>query len=164
LISGCFGEDGSDTTDSADAATIESLREAYTALEAAANDSPTARLPRIDQDGEVEIVEEGEKYHAAFPPKDLGLLDYFNDRGIAFGLALIDDPSERGLALSGIEFTNATGSLELIIPEDLRYGSARELLAGGATFATIAPSGEIYCIDDAEMGVESCPAPDLPNE
>jgi hypothetical protein len=101
-------------------------------------------------------------YHESSLPHDLGLLDYFHERRITFGLALIDDPSERGSALSGIEFTDAAGSIELIIPKELQHGSARELIGGGATFAAISPSGEIYCIDDAEAGVEPCPAPDLP--
>lgn len=152
--SGCSDEDSSESP--ADEATQERLREAYATLEAAAEDAPGARLPRLDK-GEVEVLEKGETF-ASSPAKDLGLVRYFSERGITFGLALIEDESERGIALSGIEFTDAPDSITLIIPEDLRHGSAPQLLAGGATFAAISRDGEIYCIDDAASGVEPCRA------
>ena len=158
---GCLsGDDAS--TDPADEATQESLREAHSALESAARDAPTERLPRLGK-GEVEIIEKGET-STPRPPQDLGLVDYLGNRGISFSMALIKDEDERELALSGIEFTNATNSIVLIAPRELRYGSARELLAGGAAFAAMSPTGTIYCIDDADVGVEPCPAPDQPDE
>jgi hypothetical protein len=162
MVSGCFGESESDPQDSRDDATQESLRKAYATLEAAAEDVPNARLPRAAK-GEVELVERGETYETS-RPKNLGLPGYFFEQGIALGLALIDDPIDRGVVLSGMEFTNAPGSIELIIPKELRRASAGELLNGGATFAAISPSGEIYCIREADVGVEPCPAPELPGE
>ena len=163
LVSAGCSSDEASSEQSADEATQERLEEAYATLEAAGKDVPNARLPRLDGKGKVEVVEPGENYQAS-SPKHLGLLDYFGEREIAFGLALIENESERGAALSAIEFTNATDSIELIIPKQLRHGSARELLSGDVTFAAISPSGEIYCIDDAEIGVESCPAPELPEQ
>lgn len=156
---GClFGDDAA--TEPADEATQESLREAYSALESAARRAPTVRLPRLE--GEVEVVGKGEVLESS-RPQDLGLVDYLGNRGISFSMALIKDEGERGLALAGIEFTGAANSIVLIAPRELRYGSARELLAGGAAFAAMSPTGTIYCIDDAEMGVEPCPAPDQPD-
>ena len=156
---GCSSSEDSSAPES-DEATQQSLQQAYGALEAAAEDVPSARLPRLGN-GEVVVVGKGET-HKTSPPEDLGLVEYLGERGIAFGLALIEDESERGIALNGIEFSNATDSITLIIQKKLRYGTARELLAGGATFAAISPSGEIYCINDAEIGVEQCPAPEAP--
>jgi len=158
---GCLsGDDAS--TDPADEATQESLREAYSALESAARDAPTERLPRLGK-GEVEVIEKGETSTPP-PPEDLGLVGYLANRGIIFSMARIKDEGERGLALAGIEFTNAADSIVLIVSNELRHGSARELLAGGAGFAAMSPTGTIYCIDDADAGVEPCPAPDLPDE
>lgn len=156
---GCLSGDDA-PTDPADEATQESLREAYSALESAAQDAPTERLPRLGK-SEVEVIEKGETYTSP-RPQDLGLVDYLANRGVTFSMALPKDEDERGLVLSGIEFTNAANSIVLIAPRELRYGSARELLAGGATFAAMSPTGTIYCIDDAEVGVEACPAPDEP--
>jgi hypothetical protein len=152
--SGCSDQDSSEPP--ADEATQERLREAYATLEAAAEDVPGARLPRLDK-GEVEVVEKGETFESS-AAKDLGLIRYFSQKGITFGLALIEDESERGIALGEIEFTDAPDAITLIIPKDLRHGSAPQLLAGGATFAAISRDGEIYCIDGAAVGVEPCRA------
>jgi hypothetical protein len=151
--SGCSDQDSSEPP--ADEATQERLREAYATLEAAAEDVPGA-LPRLDK-GEVEVVEKGETFESS-AAKDLGLIRYFSQKGITFGWALIEDESERGIALGEIEFTDAPDAITLIIPEDLRHATVHQLLAGGATFAAVSRNGEIYCIDDAAVGVEPCRA------
>jgi hypothetical protein len=95
-------------------------------------------------------------------PRPNELLDYFAERGITFGWAGIDDEEAREDVLAGIEFANDPAGLTLLIPADLREGSALEIFEGGATFAMIVPSGEIYCISGAESGVEECTPSDLP--
>jgi hypothetical protein len=164
LLGGCLGDGGDASGSAADDATKERLEEAYLTLEAAAEQIPNVRLPpRIG--GEIEVVEEGEALHAEAPPKrDTALLDYFGERGIALGLAILVDGQDPGPALSGIEFHDVPQELTLIVPYGLRRGTAGELITGGATFAAISRDGRIYCIDDGGSGVRSCPAPDLPEQ
>jgi hypothetical protein len=159
---GCSSGEDDSSVNPGDEATQESLREAYAALEAAAEDVPEARLPPVRNKSIV--LDSSEEVDLAVPPKDAELIDYFAEQGITFGVALIKGESEHGLALSGIEFQNAPGSITLIIPRELRMGSPRELLGAGATFAAMSPSGELLCIGGVESGVEPCPAPDIPNE
>ena len=161
-FSGCPRGDDDSPGGSGDDATQESLREAYAALESAAEDVPDARLPPVR--GETIAVERGEEVDHAPRPTDAELIGYFAERGTTFSVALIKHESERGLALSGIEFQNEPGAITLIIPRELRTGSPRELLDAPATFAAMAPSGEIYCIDGVDSGAEPCPAQDIPDE
>ena len=161
LGSGGCSSDKDAPESSADKETKDRLQQAYTALEEAAQVAPAARLPRLK--GEIEVIRKGETLKTS-PAKNLGLLDYFYEREIALSLVLVDDQSEHDKALAGIEFTKATDSVDLIIPKELRYGSAPELLAAGAAFAAQSPTGEVYCIDDAEAGVKSCSAPAAPEK
>jgi hypothetical protein len=162
-LAGCFGGDDEPSEDSPPSATEDSLLAAYATLEDAAEDLPTARLPRARR--RIEEIEAGEDVSVpSEPPKDFELIEYFADRGLTFGLALLKNDEDRGLVLNGIEFNNDPGSITLMLPADLRRGSARQILDANPTFATMARSGEIYCIDDPEAGVEACPAPDLPQE
>jgi hypothetical protein len=161
-FAGCSSGDGDSTASAEDEATWERLREAYAALEAAAEDVPEARLP--PHRSETDVIENPEDWATDAPvrPGDLRLLKYFAERGITFGLALIKDEGERSLALSGIEVIDAPGAITLIIPREQRTGSPPELLEASAAFAAMAPSGAIYCIDDAASGVERCTPADIP--
>jgi hypothetical protein len=161
-FSGCSWGDDDSSGGSGDDATQESLREAYAALESAAEEVPEARLPPFR--GETVVLERSEDLEMNGParPQDSALIDYFAQRRITFGVALIRDEEQRGLALSGIELDDAPGAITLIIPREQRTGSPRDLLDASATFAAMAPSGEIYCIDDAESGVKRCPPADIP--
>jgi hypothetical protein len=163
-FAGCSSGDGDSSTSAEDEATLEKLRDAYAALEAAAGDVPGARLPPHRSGRETVVLENPEDWeeNALVRPGDLRLLKYFAERGITFGLALIKDEGERSLALSGIEVIDAPGAITLIIPREQRTGSPPELLEASAAFAAMAPSGAIYCIDDAESGVERCTPADIP--
>lgn len=162
LLGGCLGDGGEDSESAVDEATKQSLEEAYSTLEAAAEDIPEARLPpRIS--GETEVVQKGENLRAGAPSKlDTALLDYFGERGIALGLAILADELEPGQALSAIEFHDVPDEVTLIVPPGLRRGTAGEMIAGGATFAALSRDGWIYCIDDGDQGVRLCPADDGP--
>lgn len=165
-LAGCSGGGNEPSENPPPTAIEDSLLAAYATLEDAAEDLPSARLPRVR--GQTEVIEAGEDISSISIPsewrKDFELIEYFAERGITFSVALLEKDEDRGLVLNGIEFRDDPGSITLMLPAHLRHGSAREILDASPTFATIAPSGEIYCIDDAEAGVEACPAPDLPEE
>ena len=164
FLGGCLSDDAADSASASDEATQEKLLEAYATLEAAAGDVPDARLPPRVQ-GEVEVVEAGDDLTSAgrLPQRHLALIEYFGERGVTFGLALLKDGRDPGPALGAIEFTDSRETLELIVPSGLRRATAGDLVAGGATFAAISPSGRIYCID-APDAVRSCEAPDPPEQ
>lgn len=93
------------------------------------------------------------------PRADLGLIEHLSEQGTSFAIAYVESEREEDIVRSGLEFYDSADSILLLVPSELKRPTAQELLDSRATFTAMSAEGEMYCIDDSDVGVLPCPVP-----